>query len=141
MDCPAIPLRGWRKTTSFWLYMACGLVRIARSELDRWVSDPGRTVQTTVFDVSDGVRSHAFTSGTTPRVAKAADGRLWFLPGGGGDSVVDPRRLPFNNVPPPVHIEEIAANGKAYQVTSGLRLPPRVRDLAIRYTALSLTAP
>jgi signal transduction histidine kinase/ligand-binding sensor domain-containing protein len=126
---------------SFWLYMACGLVRIARSELDRWVSDPGRTVQTTVFDVSDGVRSHAFTHGTTPRVAKAADGRLWFLPGGGSVSVVDPRRLPFNKVPPPVHIEEITANGKAYEVTRGLRLPPRVRNLEIRYTALSLTVP
>jgi signal transduction histidine kinase/ligand-binding sensor domain-containing protein len=125
---------------SFWLSMACGLVQIARSELDRWVSDPGRTVQTTVFDVSDGVRSHAFTNGTTPRVAKAVDGRLWFLPLG-GVSVIDPRRLPLNKVPPPVHIEEITANGRAYEVTRGLRLPPRVRNLEIRYTALSLTVP
>ena len=126
---------------SFWLYTACGLVRIARTELDGWVSDPRRTVQTMVFDVSDGVRSHAFTAGSTPRVAKSADGRLWFLPGGDGFSVVDPRHLPFNKVPPPVHIEEITANGKAYQVTRGLRLPPRVRDLEVRYTALSLTVP
>ena len=42
---------------SFWLYMSCGLVRIARSELDAWVSDSKRTVQTTVYDSSDGVRS------------------------------------------------------------------------------------
>ena len=42
---------------SFWLYMPCGLVRIARSELDGWVSDSKRSVQTTVFDSSDGVRS------------------------------------------------------------------------------------
>ena len=44
---------------SFWLYMACGLVRIARSELDAWAADPKRTIQATVFDSSDGVRSHA----------------------------------------------------------------------------------
>ena len=44
---------------SFWLYMPCGLVRIARSELDAWVSDSKRSVQTTVFDSSDGVRSRA----------------------------------------------------------------------------------
>ena len=25
---------------SFWLYMACGLVRIARPELDAWAADP-----------------------------------------------------------------------------------------------------
>ncbi len=44
---------------SFWLYMACGLVRIARPELDAWAADPKRTIQATVFDSSDGVRSHA----------------------------------------------------------------------------------
>ena len=48
---------------SFWLYMACGLVRIARSELDAWATDPKRTIQATVFDSSDGVRSHPFTIG------------------------------------------------------------------------------
>ena len=42
--------------------LACGLVRIARSELDAWVSDPKRTIQATVFDSSDGVRSHLFTA-------------------------------------------------------------------------------
>jgi ligand-binding sensor domain-containing protein len=36
---------------SFWLYMACGLVRIPRSELDAWVSDSKRGVQTTVSDI------------------------------------------------------------------------------------------
>ena len=25
---------------SFWLYMTCGLVRIARPELDAWAADP-----------------------------------------------------------------------------------------------------
>ena len=30
---------------SVWLYTACGLVRIARTELDAWASDPKRTVQ------------------------------------------------------------------------------------------------
>ena len=35
---------------SVWLYMPCGLVRIARSELDAWVADPKRTIQSTVFD-------------------------------------------------------------------------------------------
>ena len=102
---------------SFWLYMACGLVRIARSELDAWADDPNRTIQATVFDSSDGVRSHSFTSGNTPRVAKSADGRLWFLPLD-GVSVIDPRHLAFNKLPPPVHIEQIIADGKTYDASS-----------------------
>jgi len=67
-------------THSFWLYTACGLVRIEGSEMDAWVTDPKRTIQSTVFDSSDGVRSRALTTGYTPLVAKSANGKLWFLP-------------------------------------------------------------
>src|SRR6266853_2195693 len=117
---------------SLWLYTACGLVRIPRSELDAWAADPNRRVQATVFDSSDGVRSHAsFISGYSPRVAKSADGKLWFVTGD-GVSVIDPRHLPFNKLPPPVHIEQITADRNAYDTISDgntrLRLPPLVRD-------------
>ena len=123
-----------------WLYMPCGLVRIAKSELDAWAADPKRTVPVTVFDSSDGVRSHSFTGGFNPRVAKSADGRLWFLPAD-GVSILDPRHLPVNKLPPPVHIERIIADDKSYDVTNGMHLPARVHDLAIDYTALSLVVP
>jgi signal transduction histidine kinase len=41
----------------------------------------------------------------------------------------------------PVHIEQVIADGKSYDASSGLRLPPLVRDLAIDYTGLSFVAP
>ena len=125
---------------SVWLYMACGLVRIARSELDAWASNPKQTIQAAVFDSSDGVSNHLYPGGYSANVAKSADGKLWFLRLG-GVSVLDPHHLPFNQLPPPVHIEQVTADGKTYVLTNGLRLPPRVRDLAIDYTALSMTAP
>jgi len=125
---------------SFWLYTACGLVRVARFELDAWAADPQGKVQATVFDSSDGIRSHAGVYYPAPRVAKTADGKLWFLPLD-GVSVVDPHRLPFNTLPPPVHVEQIVADGKTYKAVSGLRLPSRVRDLSIDFTALSFVAP
>jgi signal transduction histidine kinase/ligand-binding sensor domain-containing protein len=125
---------------SVWLYLACGLVRIGRSELDSWVSHPKQTIHATVFDSSDGVSSHRFTGGYNSVVAKSADGKLWFVQSG-GVSVIDPHRLPVNKLPPPVHIEEIVADDKTYDATNGLRLPPRVRNLAIDYTALSLVVP
>jgi signal transduction histidine kinase/ligand-binding sensor domain-containing protein len=124
---------------SAWLYTACGLVRIARSELDAWASRPKQTVKTTVFDSSDGVSSQRFT-GYSADVARSADGKLWFLRRG-GVSVLDPHDLAFNKLPPPVHIEQVVANDKIYDATNGLRLPPRIRNLAIDYTALSLVAP
>jgi signal transduction histidine kinase/ligand-binding sensor domain-containing protein len=132
---------------SLWLYTACGLVRIARSELDAWVADPNRTIQATVFDSSDGVRSLSSPGHYHPQVAKTPDGKLWFLPWD-GVSVIDPHRIPFNKIPPPVHIEQVTADRKTYwQNLSGdassshPRLPPLVRDLTIDYTALSFVAP
>ena len=129
---------------SFWLYMPCGLVRIAQTQLDVWGADPKRKVEATVFDSSDGVSSRALRGGYSPPVAKTADGRLWFLPGD-GVSIIDPRHLPRNELPPPVHVEQITADRKIYDTSSDvnghLRLPPLIRDLEIDYTALSLVAP
>jgi PAS domain S-box-containing protein len=143
LPCDAVQWAMEEDDRSLWLYMACGLVRIARSELDAWVADSNRTIQTTVFDSSDGVRGAAL-SGYHPRVARTPDRRLWFLPGD-GVSVIDPHHLHRNELPPPVHVEQIVADRTTYDATpdaSGrLRLPPLIRDLEIDYTALSLTAP
>jgi signal transduction histidine kinase/ligand-binding sensor domain-containing protein len=124
---------------SVWLYLSCGLVRIGQSELDAWASHPKQTIQVAVFDSSDGVSNHRFTGGYSPLVAKSADGKLWFVQSG-GVSLIDPHHLAFNTVPPPVHIEQITADNKPYDATNGFRLPAGVRDLAIDYAALSLTA-
>jgi signal transduction histidine kinase len=125
---------------SFWLYMPCGLVRIDQPQLDAWGVDPERKVQATVFDSSDGVRGRADRGGYGPPVAKSVDGKLWFLPGY-GVSIIDPHRLAFNKLPPPVHVEQITADGQTYPASSHLRLPPLIRDLTIDYTALSLAVP
>ncbi|MEA2961374.1 MAG: hypothetical protein QOI46_1472, partial [Alphaproteobacteria bacterium] len=57
----------------------------------------------------------------------------------------DPRKLPHNALPPPVHIEQIVADHKPYDAlataAATLQLPPLVRDLQIDYTATSLVAP
>ena len=126
---------------SFWLYTACGLVRIARPELDAWVADSKRTIQTTVFDSSDGVRSHADAVAATARVspsprmencgsclatASASSIRVTF------PSTNSRRRYTSSKSPP---------TARRYEASSNLRLPPLIRDLEIDYTALSLVAP
>ena len=125
---------------STWLLMPCGLVRLTRSELDAWVTDSSRAVKPVLFDFSDGVLSHAITAAETPRVARSGDGKIWF-PTGDGVSIIDPRHLSFNNLPPPVHIEQITANDKKYDAIPGLHLPPHIHYLSIDYTALSLAVP
>jgi ligand-binding sensor domain-containing protein/signal transduction histidine kinase len=131
---------------SFWLYMDCGLIRIARTELDAWATDQKRLIQVAIFDSSDGVRTHRITSSYSPLVARTKDGRLWFTPFD-GVSVIDPHHLLVNKLPPPVHIEQITADREPRwqnlrgTAPSNLRLPALTRDLEIDYTALSLVAP
>jgi PAS domain S-box-containing protein len=147
LPCDAIHCSIEDDDRSLWLYTACGLVRIARSELNAWVADPRHRVVTTVLDSADGARLRALSpSSFSPVAAKSSDGKLWFVT---GDSVqvVDPRHLPYNHLPPPVHIERIVADRKTYwrRLTGvevpNVRLPARIRDLQIDYTAVSLVAP
>jgi ligand-binding sensor domain-containing protein len=84
---------------SVWAYMACGLVRMASRDLNAAVTDTTRRIQTTVFDSSDGVGLRVLPPPYRPQVAKTADGKLWFLPGD-GVSVLDPRQLSTNTLPP-----------------------------------------
>ena len=129
---------------AFWLFLACGLARVARADVDAWAADSTRTVAATMFDSSDGVRTQALPGSHSPQVAKSRDGKLWFAVGD-GVSVIDPGHLPFNALPPPVHVEQVVADRRAYDLATrtgeNLRLPPLTRDLQIDYTALSLVAP
>jgi len=136
---------------SVWLYTPCGLLRVASSELDAWAVAIDKdinaqpVVHATVFDTLDGVRSLAMASHFSPQVAKSTDGKLWFVVVEGGISVVDPNHLSFNNLAPPVQIEQLVADRQIFEATpegSGpVRLPPLIRDLQIDFTALSLVAP
>jgi hypothetical protein len=130
---------------AWWLHTACGLVRLAQSELDAWTAavDAGkapRRIVTTVLDSSDGVRAVSSMGSFTPYAARSGDGKLWYVTRH-GVTVIDPRDLRLNKLPPPVHVEGIVADRKPYEASSGVRLPPLVRDLAIEYTATSLVAP
>ena len=140
MPCNAVHWVIEDDASSLWLSAACGLVRVDRSDLQAWVSDAKHSIHGTVFDGSDGFRMHAMLTAYSPVVQNAPDGRLWFAHND-GVSVIDPHHLRLNTILPPVHIEQITADGKTYAATPSLQLPPRIRDLAIDYTALSLVAP
>lgn len=126
--------------SSYWMYTQCGLLRVARTDMDSWIADPKRAIRPTMFGVEDGIRLVPILKGLRPAVTKTSDGRIWFV-NGEKVSFIDPSRVTPNTLPPPVHIEQITADDKTYDATNGMRLPPRVHSLAIDYTALSLVAP
>ncbi|HEY6769597.1 MAG TPA: two-component regulator propeller domain-containing protein, partial [Candidatus Sulfotelmatobacter sp.] len=64
-----------RKAT-LWLYAACGVIAIPKTELQRWWESPGATVKSRLFDVFDGARP--MSTPFRPNVSRSPDGRLWF---------------------------------------------------------------
>jgi signal transduction histidine kinase/ligand-binding sensor domain-containing protein len=157
LPCNAVHWGIEDNASSLWLSTACGLLRVDRSDLQAWASDAKHAVHPLIFDGSDGFRMHRMFGNSpvspstyarnSPVVQRSADGKLWFAVVD-GVSFIDPRHLPFNRLPPPVHIEQITADRKTYwQNWSGdvssspPKLPPLIRDLEIDYTALSLVAP
>jgi len=126
---------------SLWIYLECGLARVAASEASAWAEDSDRSVHATLLDAFDGVAAKTVAfGGPDPPVTKSRDAKIWFsVPG--GVSVVDPRHIPSNRLSPPVHVEQVVADRRTYEASSDLRLPPLVRDLEINYTALSFVAP
>jgi signal transduction histidine kinase/ligand-binding sensor domain-containing protein len=131
---------------SLWLYSGCGLIHLPASELGSWNAAVlrGRTlapkVRTDVLGTTEGVPEFRAIGTFSPHLARTADGKLWLV-SDDGLTVVDPRHLPINTLPPPIQIERVTADRQPYQALSTISLPPRVRDVEIDYTALSLVAP
>ena len=124
-----------------WLNTAKGVVHIPRNEADRSLRDPSYHFQADRIDSSDGLPGQTETLDPYPKAIQGTDGRIWFT-AARGLAWVDPKtKISRNAIPPPVHIEGITANGKSYDASNGLWLPPHVRDLTIDYTALSLVDP
>jgi ligand-binding sensor domain-containing protein/uncharacterized membrane protein YphA (DoxX/SURF4 family) len=123
-----------------WLRTTCGLIRIERAHLVTAMASGGAEIRYELFGPSDGFQPATLHRGSTPRVAKTSDGRLWFV-ATDGLAVVNPRHISRNTLPPPVHIEQIAVNGKRIDPGRTASLPPTLVRMQLDYTALSFTDP
>jgi hypothetical protein len=123
-----------------WLRTGCALVRANRAALVAATPKASDQIHPELFGPSDGFRPSTLPIGGTPRAAKTADGRLWFIVGD-GIAVVDPRHIVQNKFPPPVHLEQIVVDGKAIDASRTVSLPPTLSHLQFDYTALSFTDP
>jgi signal transduction histidine kinase/ligand-binding sensor domain-containing protein len=138
LPCAAVQDLVSDEDRGLWLHLTCGFVHIGQREVDAWSRDRTTRLNLTVYDALEGARPGR--GNFEPSNARTANGQLWFATGS-VLQMIDPRNLAHNDLAPPVHIEHVKADDKIYDATNGLRLPPRIRNLAIDYTALSFVAP
>jgi PAS domain S-box-containing protein len=133
-----------------WINTESGVVHIPAAEIQKVMRDQAYQVQFERFDSQDGLDGKAAYWIPVPTAIAGLDGRLWFSTNK-GVFWADPERIArYRNLePPPVRVEQITADGTTYDASSDvtsaakgrLRLPARVRDLEVDYTALSFVAP
>jgi ligand-binding sensor domain-containing protein len=146
---------------NLWFSSAAGVFRAGKDELNRFARGQSSTVHCLAYTKADGLPGLECTGGSQPSGCKSRDGRLWF-PTVNGVAVVDPDKVPFNPLPPPVWIEKVISEGKksssVFQITNSVKgeivdaepgeielpplsIPPGKPRCEFHYTALSLTAP
>jgi signal transduction histidine kinase len=97
-------------------------------------------VKARVFDRDDGMPGVAQQDSSSQTAMEASDGRLWFVTRL-GVAWIDPKRLSFNSLPPPVIIKSLVSGDRIYEAATPIQLPKGTSNLQIEYTAPSLSVP
>jgi len=126
----------------FWMSTHHGIVRVAKTELNRCADGLAANIATQVFDQNDGLPTIEFSGGMSAAGCQTNDGRIYFASSRGVVSV-EPREVRVNPVPPPVAIEGMHVDGKNVDLVASTRKPlaPDNQRIEFKYTALSFSAP
>ncbi len=139
----------------FWFSCRRGIFRVARQQLDALFHHSRNSVDCVVFGKADGLLTVQCNGVAKPAGWKGRNGQVWF-PTIRGVVAVD-TRIQSNDLPPPVMIEDVFADGmlagnfsgwppnerppRSSNASHALMLPPGQGELEIRYTALSFQSP
>jgi len=135
---------------NLWIGSASGIFRISRKQLDQFTTGEIKLVNCLQLGSGDGLGNWEILGGYQPIACTTVDGRLWYVTSV-GLAMVNPQAIQPNVLSPPVVIESVLADGKPLSTATSpiglnmedkmIRCPAGTRQLEIRYTALSFSAP
>ncbi len=123
-----------------WMSSNRGISRVRVDQLYARAAGQVGRLDVQGFDRSDGLRVNQCNGSSQPAGWRTRSGELWF-PTAEGVAVVSPRLMRFNQIPPPVLIEEVVVNRSPLEAGSVDEPAPGTQELELHYTALSFVAP
>jgi ligand-binding sensor domain-containing protein len=138
-----------------WLGTRGGVVQVSKKNLEQFAAGGLKLVPCTIYGKFDGLPSVGCSAGGQPACWRDHEGRLWFSTERGA-AWVKPDEIPYNPLPPPVHIEEIQVDGQTLSeaewrnvnastdpqaVKNELKVGAGRHYFEFRFTALSFVAP
>jgi len=94
-----------------WLGTRGGIARVSKEALEQFARGQIRKVPFTTYGKFDGLPSTECSASCQPGCWRDHEGRLWFTTAKGA-VWTKASEVPFNPLPPPVHIEEVWVDGK-----------------------------
>jgi ligand-binding sensor domain-containing protein/two-component sensor histidine kinase len=130
---------------SLWLSTTKGICRISKQQLRDFSAGKVRFLKPENFGIADGLRSTQCAPGAPggSGATRTPDGHLWF-PTSGGVASINPGSSTLAtsaNIPPPVRIVEVSADGHDIDLTGPARIKPGTRTIQFHYTGIHLNAP
>lgn len=124
----------------FWMTSNQGIFRVDKGAFRDY--DAGRIprIPCTAYTEKDGLLTAECNGGSQPSGIRTDDGRLWF-PTKKGLASIDPRNILVNRIAPPVVVEEVSIDERAYTVFERMEVPAGARTLEVRFAALSFVFP
>jgi ligand-binding sensor domain-containing protein/AraC-like DNA-binding protein len=128
---------------NFWFMSDSGILRISKTNLNRFAAGLTGRIDCTSFGLSEGLKNPEFNNPFSSHSAfKTREGELWFM-NKKEISVINPDKININKVPPPLVIEAVTVDRHPLPLhTAGT--VHHLKDtgaLRFRFTAPTLLAP
>lgn len=125
---------------NFWMSCNRGIFRVARQELEEVLEGRRSSVSSVVYGKAEGMKTPQCNGASWPAGWATPEGVLWF-PTNKGAVRVEPRRLFFNPIAPPVQIERVRLENRWLDLKSVPELVRSDGNLEVHYAALSYRVP
>jgi ligand-binding sensor domain-containing protein/signal transduction histidine kinase len=136
LPCEAFPAVTVASTGDLWLKSDCGLLHIAKRELDRFLENKSARIHAEIFDATDGAPIDEYSN----QPYETPDGKIWFS-NFSGLFMVDTRAFSGPKQPVTAFIENIMADGRSFISTDGRRSPTRPRRIEISFSGVDFDRP
>jgi signal transduction histidine kinase len=136
LPCEAFPAVTAASTGDLWLKSDCGLLHVAKRELDRFLESKSAKIHADIFDATDGAPIDEYSN----HPYETPDGKVWFS-NFTGLFMVDPKAENAPKQPVPAFVENILADGKSFISTDGRRSPTRPRRIEIAFSGVDFDRP
>jgi len=126
---------------NFWLMSDSGILRVSKSELNRFAAGQADVINCASFGISEGMKSIELNNEFSRHSAlKTRNGEFWFITQK-NISIINPGKMQINKVPPPVVIDTVFFDDQPVPLRQEVLEFHGIIDFHFHFTAPTFLSP